>query len=72
MSPLRKHPREPNAVNRRLKYVGRCNLAIVRLMVGHVHSPATLNHMLVTCDRDIYQETVEAMGYDPLAGQRAP
>jgi|SoimicmetaTmtLPB_FD_contig_31_5289417_length_335_multi_3_in_0_out_0_1 hypothetical protein len=71
MSPLGKHPHEPSAVNRRLKYVGRCNLVVARLMVPFMREPRAIQHGIVTCDRDIYQETVDALGYDPLA-QRSP
>lgn len=71
MSPMRKQARDNNAVNRRLKYVGRCNLVVARLIVPHMHSPAALRHSMLTCDRDIYQETVDALGYDPLA-RRSP
>lgn len=57
----------PNVVNARLKYQGRANLVMARHIARHRFSPWWLNHMLATCDRDIYQETVDAMGYDPLA-----
>ena len=73
MSPLRKTTwHEPSYVNRRLKYVGRANLVMARLVTPFMREPRTLHHLAVTCDRDIYRETCEAMGYDPLAGQREP
>lgn len=43
---------------------------MARLVVPGIREPRTLNHMIETTRRDIYAETVDAMGYDPLERTR--
>lgn len=66
MSPLGKLP-PANDVNAKLKYAGRFGWVVARLTAPFIKSPYTLNHLIATTRRDIYAETVDAMGYDPLA-----
>jgi hypothetical protein len=65
MNPIRKLPGADE--NRRLKYVGRANWVMARLIVPHIRDRRQLRTLADDADRDIYAETVAAMGYDPLA-----
>lgn len=51
----------------RLKGYGRAVRETARIVTPGIHSPHALNYLLQTTRRDIYAETVDAMGYDPLA-----
>ena len=66
MTPLGKLAGQIRAVDR-LRGFGHSGLVMARLVVPGIKNPHTLNHMLATTRRDIYAETVDAMGYDPLA-----
>lgn len=65
--PLRKTRFPGQTVNERLKFFGRAGYVMARCVVPHIRNPRTLQHMIETTRRDIYAETVDAMGYDPLA-----
>lgn len=51
----------------RLRSFGWAGLTMAKLTAPGIKNPHTLNHLLATTRRDIYAETVDAMGYDPLA-----
>lgn len=65
--PIRKIDRKPNVTNERLKGYGRGVRETARLMTPGIHSPYALVYLLDSTRRDIYAETVDAMGFDPLA-----
>jgi hypothetical protein len=64
--PLRKMPQK-NPTNERLKGYGRAVRETARLMSPGIQSPTALDSLIHSTRRDIYAETVEALGYDPLA-----
>ncbi len=66
--PLSKRPQK-NPVNERLKGYGRGVRETARLVTPAIHSPYALAFLMNSTRRDIYAETVDAMGYDPLEGK---
>jgi hypothetical protein len=64
--PLRKQPGK-NPVNERLRGYGRGVRETARIMAPGIQSPEALAYLLETTRRDIYAETVDALGFDPLA-----
>lgn len=65
--PLRKGWIPTPDVNLRIRGYGRATLMVARRVIPHIRDPYELQHRIETTRRDIYAETVDAMGYDPLA-----